>query len=99
MADLIFDKLLQSGMERQSETLGEAATHVSAETQTLWTRINWQVTKGFRTLIAHKYLCIDLAKLWQVSQDIIPGLQLVLEDLFTDLDCQFGPDANRLVPE
>ena len=35
MADLVFDKLLQSGMERQVETLAEAATHESAETQAL----------------------------------------------------------------
>ena len=31
--DLDFDKLLQSGMERQFRPLGKAATHVSAETR------------------------------------------------------------------
>ena len=93
MADLVFDKLLQSGLERQFETLGEAATHVSAETQALWTSINCQVTRGFCILISHEYFWVDLTRLWQISQDTIPGLRLVLEDLFTDLNRQFGPAA------
>ena len=64
MVDLVFDKLLQSGMERQFRTLGKAATHVSAGTQAQWTNINWQVTKGFRNLISHEYFRVDLVKLW-----------------------------------
>ena len=93
-ADLTSDLLLQSGVERQFKILGEAVSHVSAETQQLWPSINWQGTKDFRNLIAHEYFRVDLAKLWQISQRIIPGLRLVLEDLFADLDWQFGPDAS-----
>ena len=63
MADLVFDKLLQSGMERPFETQGEAATHISAETQALWAGINWQGAKIFRNLIAHEYFRVDLATL------------------------------------
>ena len=92
--DLTSDVLLQSGVERQFEILGEAASHVSIETQLLWPSINWQGTKDFRNLIAHEYFRVDLAKIWQVSQDIMPGLRLVLEDLFADLDRQFGPDTS-----
>lgn len=92
-ADLISDLLLQSGVERQFEILGEAASHVSVDTQQLWPSINWQGTKDFRNLIAHEYFRVDLAKVWQVSQHTIPGLRLILEELFTDLDREFGPDA------
>ena len=87
------DILLQSGVERQFEILGEAASHVSPDTQRLWPSIDWQGTKDFRSLIAYEYFRVDLAKLWQISQDIVPGLRLILEDLFADLNRQFGPDA------
>lgn len=93
-ADLATDLLLQSGVERQFEILGEAASHVSTETQRLWPSINWLGTKDFCNLIAHEYFRVDLAKLWEISQHAIPGLRIVLEDLFADLDRQFGPDAN-----
>ena len=87
------DILLRSGVERQFEILGEAASHVSSDTQRLWPSIDWQGTKDFRNLIAHEYFRVGLAKVRQVAQQIIPGLRVVLEDLFADLDCQFGPDA------
>lgn len=93
VADFASNLLLQSGVERQFEILGEAASHVSADTQRLWPNINWQGTKDFRNLIAHEYFRVDLGRLWEVSQHTLPGLLLVLEDLFTDLDQQFGPDA------
>ncbi len=93
-ADLVADLLLRSGVERQFEILGEAASHVSADTQRLWPSIDWQGTKDFRNLIAHEYFRVDLAKVWQVSQHTIPGLRLTLEDLFAELDREFGPDAS-----
>lgn len=94
LVDPVFDKLLQSGMERNFRTLSEAAAHVSAETQAQWTSINWQVAKGYRNLVAPDYFRVDLAMLWQLSQDTIPGPRLVVEDLFTGLDRQFVPDAD-----
>ncbi len=92
-ADFANDILLQSGVERQFEILGEAASHVSAATQQLWPSVEWQNTKDFRNLIAHEYFRVDLAKLWQVATQLIPGLRLVLEDVFSDLDKHFGPDT------
>lgn len=93
-ADFVSDLLLQSGVERQFEILGEAASQVSADTQRLWPSINWQGTKDFRNLIAHEYFRVDLAKVWEVAQHTLPGLLIVLEELFADLDQQFGPDAS-----
>ncbi|WP_177189747.1 hypothetical protein [Hymenobacter actinosclerus] len=39
--------LLQTGLKRQFETLSRAATHVSAETPTLWTSMSRLVTNRF----------------------------------------------------
>ena len=93
LKDLASDVLLQSAIERQFEILSEAATHVSTTTQALWPSIDWRGTKDFRNLISHEYFRVDVAKLWHVATEIIPGLRPTLEDLFTDLDRQFGPDA------
>lgn len=92
-ADFVADVLLRSGIERQFEILGEAASHVSAETQRLWPSIDWQGTKDFRNLIAHEYFRVDLVKIWYAVEHLVPGLRLVLEDLFAELDREFGPDA------
>ena len=94
ITDLLADKTIQLAMERQFEILGEAASHVSATTKQHHSAIDWRRIKDFRNLIAHEYFRVDLAKLWYVATEIIPGLRLILEDLFADLDQQFGPDAS-----
>ena len=57
------------------------------EQQNVEWKESWR--EGFHNLIAPEYFRVYLAKLWQIFQDIIPGLRLVLEDLFTDLNRQF----------
>lgn len=92
--DFLTDKLLQSAIERQFEILGEASSHVSAATQALWPSVSWKQMKGFRNLLAHEYFRTDYAQVWSIATSLLPGLLPTLEDLFTDLDQQFGPDAS-----
>ncbi len=86
------DRKLRFAVERAFEILGEAAAHVSPETQQLWPSVDWRETKAFRSLIAHEYFRVDTGKLWHVAQNILPGLRFVLEDLFAELNQTFGPD-------
>lgn len=50
--------------------------------------------KSFRNLLAHEYFRTDYAEVWNVVQNLLPALLPTLEQLFTDLDRQFGPDTN-----
>lgn len=93
LVDFLADDLLQSAVERQFEILGEAASHVSAATKALWPTIDWQEAKDFRNLISHEYFRVDYATVWYVSQTVVLAMRPTPEDLFADLDQQFGPDA------
>ena len=95
LANLQNDRQLRFAVERAFEILGEAATHVSSETQQLWPSVDWRETKAFRNLIAHEYFRVDLGKLWHVARNIVPGLRLVLEELFAELNQTFGPNATN----
>ena len=92
-ADLASDLLLQFGVERQFEIPGEVASHVSADTQHLWSGTDWQGTKDFRNLIAPEYFRVDLSEIWQVAQRTVSGLRLALEDLFAEVNRDFAPTA------
>jgi len=94
LANFMADDLLQSAAERQFEILGEAATHVSAATQSLWPSIDWRAAKDFRNLISHEYFRVDYATVWDVSQTVIPPMQSILTALFASLDQELGPDAS-----
>lgn len=92
--DFLANELLQSGIERQFEILGESSSHISVATQKLWPSIEWKQLKNFRNLLAHEYFRTDYAQVWNIATNMLPGLLPTLEDLFADLDQQFGPDAN-----
>ena len=84
--------MLRSAVERQFEILGEASSHVSSATQQLWPSIEWKLIKNFRNLLAHEYFRTEYTEVWNVAQNLLPALLPTLEDLFADLDRQFGPD-------
>lgn len=90
VADLFNDRLLSSGVERQLEIIGEAASHVSAETQQQWVSIDWKGMKGMRNFIAHEYFRPDYAKIWGTVQQVIPASLPLLRDLLAALEADFG---------
>lgn len=92
--DFLSDAMFRSAVERQFEILGEASSHISIATQVLWPSIEWVRIKNFRNLLAHEYFRTDYAEVWNVAQNLLPALLPTLEDLFADLDRQFGPNAS-----
>jgi len=92
--DLLTDVMFRSAIERQFEILGEASSHVSAATQALWPAIDWIRIKNFRNLLAHEYFRTDHAQVWNIVRNMLPALLPILEELFSDLDREFGPDAS-----
>ena len=92
--ELLTNAMFRSAVERQFEILGEASSHVSAETQTLWPSIDWVKIKNSRNLLAHEYFRTNYVEVWSIACDVLPGLLPTLKDLFTELDHEFGPDAN-----
>ncbi len=91
--DLLNDRLLSSAVERQLEIIGEAASHVSAETQAEWPNINWRGMKGTRNFLTHEYFRADYEKIWDTVQHVLPAELAALRELLSDLESQFGgPD-------
>ena len=58
-------------IERLTELIGEAASHLSIEAKGKFLEINWKGVIGMRQILAHVYGRIDLEILWQtVSKDV-----------------------------
>jgi uncharacterized protein with HEPN domain len=75
------DLLLQDGVTRRIEILGEAARRVSEETRMKIPSISWYQIIGMRNILAHKYDDIDLDVVWRVVQLELPKLIATLEEL------------------
>lgn len=84
-ADYLDSILLQSGVERQLEIIGEAARRISADFRQEHPEIAWSDIIGQRNVIAHQYDDIELEQLWSVVTSDIPILITQLEPLIPPL--------------
>lgn len=75
--DFLADRLLQAGIERELEIIGEALHRLERiDNERLQTRIpEYRQIIGLRNIIAHGYDIIDLDSIWDVIQNHIPMLK------------------------
>ena len=67
--------LLQDGVTRQLEIIGEASRQISQGFQDEHAQIPWHAIIGMRNRIAHDYLNIDLDVIWDVARHDLPELK------------------------
>jgi uncharacterized protein with HEPN domain len=82
--DLENDELLQLGLVRLIEIIGEAAKYVSGPTRDTVPEIPWGQVTGTRDRLIHGYSSVDLAVVWQILdedlQPLIDALERVLAE-------------------
>ncbi|MGQ9532535.1 MAG: HepT-like ribonuclease domain-containing protein [Desulfotomaculales bacterium] len=67
--------LLQDGVIRQLEIIGEAAKRVSARLRQQHPDIPWRSMAGMRDKLIHEYFGVDLDAVWKTVQEDLPSLQ------------------------
>ena len=77
-------RMVQDAVIRQLEIIGEASRQLPEEFRKRHDQVPWHAIIGMRNRIAHEYVDIDLAVVWEVVQYDLPGLksdvQAILED-------------------
>ena len=76
------DSEKQDAVLRRFEIIGEAASHLSPESQTLFPGIPFRAMRGMRNIIAHDYGEVDLELVWQTAVADLPRLIAALERHF-----------------
>jgi uncharacterized protein with HEPN domain len=67
-------RLVQDGVIRNLQTLAESSQRLSTEIKRTEPQIPWRDLSGFRNVIVHGYLGIDLAAVWLVVEQDLPAL-------------------------
>ncbi len=78
------DKLLQSGVVRQIEIIGEAAKNVPLEFKNKYPAVPWKDIAGMRDKIIHSYFEVDLEKVWLVTQNDMKKLNEQIERIIKE---------------
>jgi uncharacterized protein with HEPN domain len=79
------DRKTQDAVLRNLETLGEAAKRVNEQTRTMAPDLPWRELTGFRDVLAHDYLEVDLDLVWNVVKSELPVLRSRLDRLLEHL--------------
>lgn len=82
--DLDRERLLQLGLVRLVEIVGEAAVKVTKETRGQNPDIPWPEIVAMRNRLIHGYDLVDNDILWQTIQEDLPALTEKLREILAD---------------
>jgi uncharacterized protein with HEPN domain len=80
-ADLDRDRLLELGLVRLIEIIGEAAARVTIEFRSAHSTVPWPAVVAMRNRVVHGYDEVDLDVLWDTVREDLPPLVTVLDEL------------------
>lgn len=80
--DFRASSLVQDGVIRQLEIMGEATKNLSQEIREKYQYIPWKDMAGMRNKLIHQYFGVDIAGVWDTAEQDIPTLKNYLVKLF-----------------
>ncbi len=84
--------LIQDGVIRNLEILGEASRGLSDDFRTKHKHLPWGKLIGLRNVLAHEYFGVDLEIVWGIVKRRLPGVRrdvsAILKKLDSTLDAQ-----------
>jgi uncharacterized protein with HEPN domain len=78
-------RLIQDGVVRQLEIIGEATKNLSSDTTEQYPQIPWKEIAGMRDKLIHAYFGVDLDEVWNTAKKDIPYLKEAVEELLNKI--------------
>jgi uncharacterized protein with HEPN domain len=78
--------LIQDGVLRNLQTLAESSQRLSDAVKTSQPTVDWQGLAGFRNVLVHDYLGVDLELVYRAVDQDVPKLKVACEAALPALD-------------
>lgn len=79
------NRLVQDGVVRELEIIGEASRNLSDEFRDHHPEIPWSAIVGMRNRITHAYFDLDLEAIWDAVKQDLPVLKAQVEAILASL--------------
>ena len=77
--------LLQDGVIRQIQIVGEAAKRVSRDFCNQYPAVPWRDIAGMRDKLVHDYFGVDVGMVWVTAKDDLPELRKQVAEILANL--------------
>ncbi|MBL8351551.1 MAG: DUF86 domain-containing protein [Burkholderiaceae bacterium] len=81
-------RMVQDAVIRNLQTLAESSQRLSSDIKGTEPQIPWRDLAGFRNVIVHGYLGVDLGAVWLVVEQDLPALTLAVKRMANRLGAQ-----------
>ena len=79
--DFLNNSLIQDGVIRNLEIIGEATKQLDQEFRSRYPQIEWKRIAGMRDKLIHDYIGVDLWAVWGVIDKIIPKFRQQIQEI------------------
>jgi uncharacterized protein with HEPN domain len=84
--EFVRNYLIQDGVIRQLEIIGEATKQISQGTREKNNNIPWKDMAGMRDKLIHDYFGVDVEQVWLTASNDIPTLKIEIEDVVKNME-------------
>jgi len=78
-------EMVQDAVLRNLEIIGEAVKNVPADIREDYPAIEWRKIASLRDILIHDYFGVDLEIVWNIIENKIPKLKIVIEDILSHI--------------
>ena len=77
--------LVQDAVLRNLQTLAESTQRLSDALKAQHDEIDWRRIAGFRNILVHDYLGVDVPQVWAIVERELPALKCEIETMLREL--------------
>lgn len=78
-------ELIQDGVIRNLQTLGQSTLKLSDAFRASHPEIPWRGIIGFRNVLVHDYLGVNVERVWEIVERDLPDLKQKVENLLKNI--------------
>jgi len=79
------DRKTQKAVLRELQELAESTQRLSLALKESYPNIPWRSISGFRNVLVHDYLGLNLNRIWEIVKRDLPGLRAAVEKMLLEL--------------
>ena len=78
--------LIQDAVLRNLQTLAESTQRLSENFKGKHPEVDWYKISGFRNVLVHDYLGVDLEMVWKITERDLPNLKRSINEMLQEVD-------------